>query len=258
VLILAIDIGNSRIKWGLARDQNLLVIENAALEEEDAVVARLRLLPMPQRVVVANVAGDKGAFILKALPNLWPTSEVIKISALPFAAGITNTYDPPESLGVDRFAALVGAWHLFRRACLIANVGTALTVDCLDDHGVFVGGVIVPGMRLLGKALSQYTAGVKKIEGVKKDLPQTTGDAVTTGSVLALAGTITLMREKFLRVGPHEVILTGGDATVIGDMLTFPYRMAPNIVLQGLVELALAAHLFQSRSPVNASKSCSK
>jgi type III pantothenate kinase len=141
---------------------------------------------------------------------------------------------------------------------LIANVGTALTVDCLDGHGVFMGGVIVPGMRLLGKALSQYTAGVKKIEGVKKDFPQTTGDAVTTGSLLALAGTITLMREKFLRIEPHDVILTGGDATAIGDMLPFPYRIAPNIVLQGLVELALVAHLFQSRSPVNASKSCSK
>jgi type III pantothenate kinase len=255
VLIVVFDIGNTKAKWGIARHETLLAAENAFLDDKESILACLRLLPIPQRVVVANVAGERAAFIVSALPKLWPDSQIIEVSSLPFAAGVKNTYGTPETLGADRFAALVASWQLYHRASLVVNAGTALTVDCLDDQGVFLGGVIVPGRHLMGKALLQHTAGVKILEGIQKDFPQNTADAVTTGATLALAGTVILMREKLLRIGPHEVILTGGDARSIQSLLPFPCHIEANLVLHGLVKLAHEPHLFYSRSPAKASKS---
>jgi type III pantothenate kinase len=255
MLIVVFDIGNTKVKWGIARHETLLAVENAFLDDKENVLACLRLLPIPQKVVVANVAGEKAAFIVSALPKLWPTSQIIEVSSLPFAAGVKNTYDMPETLGVDRFAALVAAWQLYHGASLVVNAGTALTVDCLDDQGIFLGGVIVPGRYLMGKALLQYTAGVKSWEGTKKDFPQNTADAITTGTALALAGTIVFMQKKFSCLGPHEIILTGGDAISLQALLPFPCRIEANLILHGLVKLAHEPHLFYSRSPAKASKS---
>src|SRR5438034_8907205 len=130
-MILAVDCGNSRLKWGLH--------ENGGWREAGAVpvseLARLeegwrRRVPA-DKVVVANVAGRS---VRKRLETLFARRSMVPawVKAKRHECGVTNGYGRPDQLGPDRWAALIGAWSILRGPCLVVTAGTATTVDVLD------------------------------------------------------------------------------------------------------------------------------
>ena len=150
-VILVLDCGNSRLKWGLAGPHGWVSQGNVANQEIGTLALRdWQNLPRPARVVGVNVAGEATRVRVEAQLVRWRTAPEWLI-AHEEAGGVYNRYARPSQLGPDRWAALIAARRrvadeLFPSPCVVVNAGTAVTVDALDGNGVFRGGIILPGL----------------------------------------------------------------------------------------------------------------
>lgn len=238
--VLAIDAGNSRIKWGVhdgTRWRGRDWIETA---RAGALKARLARAAAPGLIVISNVAGAKlRGKLLRALP-VAPVVHWIKSAQR--QCGVTSSYAKPAQLGCDRWAALIGARRLFGTACVVVNAGTALTVDALTADGVFTGGIIIPGTELMRLALADNTDALHRRPGRFRYFPATTGDAIVSGAINAACGAIERVA-RFLedagQVAPL-CVLSGGGAAVLAPHLTVEVKLVDNLVLEGLITIATA------------------
>lgn len=235
-MILCVDVGNSRIKWacrdaGAWRQRGSLALTE--VDELAAVVAAHD----PAWVGVCCVADAASRARIEAMlggrRSHW-------LHAAGRGHGIVNRYERPETLGADRYAGLIACRRNDHAPCVVVSAGTALTVDALAGDGEFLGGMIVPGVTLMRRALAGGTAGVADLPGVWREFPRCTGDAVATGVVTALAGAVEAMRLHLGRRvgGDVPVVLTGGDAKALAGHLSGQVRIESNLVLEGLLWLA--------------------
>ena len=240
--ILAIDAGNSRVKWGYARDRDWIRVSVLAKREAARIGEGLSGLPPPQRIVVSNVAGPTVAdAIAAALTPLGTVPRWIRSGAQ--QCGVRSSYDDPAQLGPDRWAALIGAWQLYGGPSIVASAGTTLTVDALSADGVFLGGCIVPGIELMRAALAQNTARLTRADGIYTYFPDRTADAIMSGIINALAGAIERMVAFMAGTGEADatIVLSGGDAAVLAPRLNGRIEVVDNLVLEGLACIALEA-----------------
>jgi len=238
--ILAIDAGNTRIKWGWFDGQGWAAQSWIASTEADKLGAALAGLPPPERIIVSNVAGDTvRELIAVALKRFAREPQWIKSQAR--QCGVQSSYDDPAQLGCDRWAALIGAWHIFRGPCVVVNAGTTMTVDALSNEGVFLGGFIVPGVELMRDVLAKHTAQLKLQEGAFCYFPGNTADAIMSGALNALAGAIERMRSYMEETGQVAPIiaLSGGNAAQLKPRLNARVEVVDNLVLEGLLRMAL-------------------
>lgn len=237
--ILAIDIGNTRIKWGLAADQAWLRQGWVATAQAAELASALQGLPAPQQIVISNVAGAAvQAQVAAVLPRAVQPPQWI--AAMAAQCGVRSGYADPAALGPDRWAALIGAWHLLHAPCVVVNVGTTMTVDALNGEGAFLGGCIVPGATLMREALSRNTANLAARTGEFRFFPDNTGDAIVSGAVNALAGAVERVAGYLQQCGSGEprVVLSGGDAALIETQLNAQVMVVDNLVLEGLLQIA--------------------
>jgi type III pantothenate kinase len=257
--MLAVDIGNTRLKWGW-RDTAGVWCEFGALPLGDLSPATLAAawapLPAPRVTVGACVAGAAWRDVVAAAVALrWgDTSPAVRWQvSSPAAAGVRNAYARPERLGVDRWAAAVGAWHLAPEPAVVVCAGTATTVDLLlpaaadetEVAAVFHGGYILPGFDLMRGALAGETAQLPLATGNLYAVPQLTDDAIVSGCLWAQAGAVArLVREL---PGGGRIWLTGGGAdrlqvALVDTLSTLPQPPAillrETLILDGLVALA--------------------
>jgi type III pantothenate kinase len=245
-----IDAGNSRIKWGLADDHGWLRRASLATAEAEIFGEALNDLPVPSRIVVSNVAGERvrdaltaaftRAFANQPVTSLWASGRDEQ-------CGVRSGYADPAQLGSDRWAALIAAWKLYGqagRACVVVNAGTTMTVDALSAEGVFLGGVIVPGLDLMRASLDNGTAQLKLQQGAFHYFPDNTADAIMSGALNALAGTIDRMHRYMEETGQRNdnggplIVLSGGAAALIQSRLNEKAELVDNLVLEGLLEIA--------------------
>jgi type III pantothenate kinase len=158
------------------------------------------------------------------------------------ACGVTNAYSSPEHLGVDRWAALIGAYHQGHGAVCVIDCGTAITLDVLASSGQHQGGLILPGIDMLKQVVRQDTAGVRPtVETMMVTLlASSTGVGVHSGAVfMAVAAIDRIISELAIMQGEDvEVLITGGDAATILPLLARPAHHDPELVLKGLAILA--------------------
>ena len=228
-MLLCLDAGNTRLKFGLFDGGRWLLqdaLDYAAFDELPA-----RLPASPTRIVACNVAGQAVRQRIEALagklglPLTWLCSTAA-------ACGVTNSYDTPEQLGADRWAALIGARALHGGACVVAVAGTATTIDALDASGRFRGGLILPGLALMRAALAGNTAGLPHASGNFRRVPTNTDDAIVSGAIHATLGAIARMRAT---LGANVAcLLSGGAAAELAPHLEPPQRPIDNLVLEGL------------------------
>ena len=250
---LAIDIGNSRLKWALyaqARPGSPALAQDAVFLETIDTLADLqwRGLAPPAAMLGSNVAGDPVRRRVEEQLELWDI-EPRWIVPSSQAGGVVNGYDHPSRLGADRWAALVGArWHVLERArltgsgprpALVVMVGTAVTVDSLDAQGRFLGGLIMPGFGLMLRALEQGTAGLKVPTGDVVDFPTNTSDALMSGGAHALAGAIERIHRRLVaRCGAEPLrLMTGGAAMKMAPITDLPFEPADALIFDGLLAL---------------------
>lgn len=238
-MILAIDAGNTRIKWGV-HDGNAWVAGGAV---ETAAAARLAQswssAPAAGKAIASNVAGDGVRAALEAACASRGLALQV-IASQGSQLGVLNGYREPGQLGADRWAALIAAHRLEPGNKLVVNVGTALTIDALAGDGRFLGGIIVPGPALMRRSLDRGTAGLRLTEGHFDDFPRSTPDAITSGAIQAGGGAIAQMRDAMARIGvaPGRAILSGGAAGEIAPHLPIACSIHENLVLDGLALIA--------------------
>lgn len=235
-MLLAIDAGNSFVKMATHDGQAWHARQRIALADFCAGPARY-LQYQVQQIVIANVAGP--AFQV-ALESALPNRALQWVTASSQACGVTNQYAPPEQLGADRWAQLIAARAIVHGPCVVASIGTALTVDLLAEEGRFLGGVIAPGLHLMRAALAQGTHAIQPPVGQVTSFPTNTADAVETGIVYAMLGMLEKLVAEFEAQMQHPVhcILTGGDAQVLAPHLNRSVQVVDNLVLDGLLLLA--------------------
>ena len=150
--------------------------------------------------------------------------------------GVQNGYREPARLGADRWAALIGARSLHGGGCVVVMAGTATTVDRLDADGRFRGGLILPGVALMKKALASNTADLPLATGRWTPEPVATDDAIESGCIEAQLGAIERMHARMS--GDALCMLSGGAAESLAPLLNIPVRVVDNLVLEGLVRIA--------------------
>jgi len=239
-LILAVDAGNTRVKWAL-HDGHAFIAEGwVALAGLDALDEQWRSLPELAAIIIGNVAGPEVGEKLRLLAGRWKVVPRWAASRRS-QAGVSSRYAEPTQLGVDRWAALIGARGICSRACVVVNAGTATTIDALAEHGEFIGGFIVPGFDLMHASLAANTAGLTAARGQFTPFPNMTADAITTGALQALCGAVERMREAMLSAGygDPELIATGGTGALVARHMARPMRFIEKLVLSGLVRIAM-------------------
>lgn len=228
---LLLDAGNTRLKWAWLE---ALEWRGHGVVDYDALAQLTPRLRGTFDCVVASVAGaERDAQI-----GAWLASAGVAPRWLDTGCGssaVVSRYAPGQ-LGVDRWMALLAARRRAATAALVVSAGTAVTIDALDGDGVFHGGLIVPGLRMMAQALAGGTAHVGELAGRWQDFPQTTADAVHSGAVNALCGAIEAQYARLeAMAGPApRCLLTGGDADVLLAHLKLPAEPVPLLVLEGI------------------------
>ena len=235
-MILCLDAGNTRLKFGLLDDTSWRLQGALDYGQLDGLLGRLP--EKPARIVACNVAGDAVRQRIEALAaGLGLTSDWLTSSAA--ACGVKNGYDNPAQLGADRWAALIGARAQHAGAAIVVMAGTATTIDALDADGMFRGGLILPGLALMRAALARNTADLPHAAGHYRMQPANTDDAIVSGAIHATLGAIERMRAA---LGDDALcLLSGGAADELAPHLTLPCRRVDNLVLEGLAHYSRSA-----------------
>lgn len=238
--LLAIDSGNSFVKWGLHNGNQWVkhgkvFYDNVFTLEKDFID-----LPEPTSIIISHVARAITRNQLCKLISIWPIKPQW-ITAHSLQCGVSNGYWDPNQLGCDRWAALIAAWRIQHHACLVINVGTAMTIDVLSESGKFLGGVILPGAHLMLESLQLGTQLINIETGNYKDFPVNTNDAIQSGVMQCLLGAIERMYNLLSLQLDHPVescIIGGGGALMLMPFIKFPIKVIDNLVLEGLVIIA--------------------
>lgn len=232
----AADIGNSSSKLGLFEGAKLQkVIPNLTTDE---LIKKLNTYPSG-RVIVASVNGNPQQVINRLSPQL-ESFELHYAMNLP----ISIKYQTPETLGVDRIAAVMGAYSLSPgNNCLVIDIGTCITYDYLDGDGNYWGGAISPGLILRVKALNSYTANLPMIDlDFGTDLVgRSTVESISSGVVHGTTGEIEFMIRHFQEKMNSElkIYMCGGDAKLFESRVKAPIFVVPELVLVGLNQILL-------------------
>ncbi|MDJ0927398.1 MAG: type III pantothenate kinase [Gammaproteobacteria bacterium] len=245
---LLLDIGNSRIKWSLAAVRNGAAAGDIELLGQASAADGFSCLDCidqaPARVLVSNVAGPAIAGLLRAYCEArWALAPEFA-AAEPSRGALRNGYENYRLLGVDRWLALLAAWHTHHGAVCVVDVGTALTVDLIDAHGQHLGGFIAPGAELMVAALNAGTGDIERFRDAGSNnnpdpghvAPgRNTREAIDSGAWLAMAGLVE--RARALLPGDAvgaRFIVTGGNGDRLLPLLEARAEHCPALVLRGL------------------------
>ena len=234
---LLVDIGNTRLKWATGHSPDNLnpgqIIPNAELST-DSLKRLWRIIGAPKQVVVSQVGSSDFLEQVKSTAReLWPDIEIITVKSAAFAHGLTNGYQDPESLGIDRWLGILAAYHKYKQALCVVGCGTAITLDIVDNSGQHLGGLISPGLHLMKQVLAIGTAKLAFSSAhYHLGLANHTEAAIYNGTLAAACGLI----DHTLKNYPVQMplILTGGDAEVIAKVISRQVIIEPNLVLRGL------------------------
>lgn len=258
MMILEVDIGNTRLKWRLRADAKTLFTEALVRDDYSSIdqlllavagaLSELQSSLMVDRVLVGSVATDEVAQVLArwSLDQYGIEAEFAYVTGC--CAGVTVGYGEPARLGVDRWLAVLAASQERMDGVLIVDCGSAITVDVL--HGdVHQGGYIVPGLKMMHHSLFANTAQVRAASSasVTREPGENTEAAVNNGLSLMVTGFLLAVVTDLSRAGwwalpgTHKVLVTGGDARRVVDMLSaaveikdYGIEIVDDLVLNGL------------------------
>jgi len=247
---LAIDIGNTRLKWSLyeAGQPGAAIVAHGAefLENIDRLSdGPWATLPKPARMLGCSVAADAvKRRVEEQMEELWPIPAHWVVASAS-EAGIANGYDHPTRLGADRWVAMIGARHRMlaagpARPMVVVMVGTAVTVEAVDASGAFLGGFILPGHGIMLRALESGTAGLHVPTGEVREFPTNTSDALTSGGTFAIAGAIERMVTHLRdRCGEEPLrYMTGGAGWKMTPAMSMQFDLVESLIFDGLLVIA--------------------
>lgn len=242
---LLLDVGNSRLKWGVLDEDGIHRtghVSHEKIREQGLAVLTSKLPRRVDIVRASNVAGTSFGTRLSGFIGIHCNADIHFARSEKRGWGVSNGYRQPRLLGVDRWVAMIAAWAELQSSCLIVDAGTAVTLDAIDDDGVHLGGQIIPGVETMLGSLLSATSDISPVKMSSKhsvdDLKmfsRNTAAAVREGVQNAVAGAI----ERAIRTLQSNsynptIILTGGGASHILGALDEAPLHRPDLVLQGL------------------------
>ncbi len=248
--MLAIDIGNSRLKWALFSNQ--CIQEYGAFSYNSKTFAtQLTQESIPLRSSVVEISCVAGENIKKQLIDWLSNNQQKHVKfarTQPEQCNITNSYQVPGNLGIDRWLAMIAAFNLLKRTenerlCVI-DCGTAITLDVVGIDGSHHGGLIIPGLQTMIRSLTGHTSIECTVSDIKdpliNGLGKDTQKAVANGCVQLIVEGITGIVQNIENSEDTSLncVVTGGDGELISNALKLSTVYKPHLVLQGL---ALAA-----------------
>lgn len=241
-MILELDCGNSFIKWRALSANGVQVVCGGVVGSDDELLGALRTQGVaPGGCRLVSVRTDEETERLVSLLTATFAIECVCASPAQELAGVRNGYEQYERLGLDRWLALVGAYRQAQQACLVLDLGTAVTSDFVDADGAHLGGFICPGVPLMRSQLHTHTRRTRYAEGLAGQASQSllpgrsTVEAVERGCLLMLRGFVSTQMDIAREYwgGNFQVFLTGGDASLMVGMIP-QARMMPDLVFVGL------------------------
>lgn len=239
--VLLIDLGNSRLSWAFYSGGNISVPNSCSTMAEISlnIEAEWRdISPVP--VYIANVAGSELQQMLSRwFETHWNTTPIL-LKSQQLAHGVTNAYQKPEELGVDRWLALIGARAMSWLPVCVVDCGSAVTIDVMDASGMHQGGIITPGYEMMLSSLKRGTAIPVFKEPDRNHanshglLGKSTSECLHNGC----ANTIAAIIDRVMQSGSQlqRLFITGGNAAIITPLLEHPSRLIPDLVFRGMVQ----------------------
>ncbi len=247
--LLALDIGNTRLKWAqydtprpgaTVLAQGVEFLENIDKLSENT----WQHLSAPTHILGCAVAADAIKRRIQEQMDIWDVSPQWVVSS-EFEAGVHNGYDHPTRLGADRWVAMIGAYHRmcaagYPRPLVVVMVGTAVTVEAINAEGKFLGGFILPGHGIMLRALESGTAGLHVPTGEVREFPTNTSDALTSGGTFAIAGAVERMVQHVSTHCGSEpyCVMTGGAAWKMAPSMSRPFEVVDNLIFDGLLRMS--------------------
>lgn len=234
-MILEMDCGNSFLKWRVIAGAR--VERSGVAETLEEIRQQVTGLQLEAGRLVSVRTDEETAALCSGVETAWQIPVAVAASSESLA-GVRNGYREPQRLGLDRWLALVAAYQLSGSACLVVDLGTAVTVDYVAADGAHLGGFICPGLPLMRSQLTQQTRRVRYEETLMDDLlspGRSTAEAVERGCLQMLRAFVSeqlaMGRE---RLGADcAIFLTGGDASLVADLAP-QARYEPDLVFRGL------------------------
>jgi len=242
---VVVDIGNSRIKWGICRENQVVEVIRLPLDDSGAWEGALEAISKaPTRWAISSVNAAALQRFQGWTKNRGETGLLLHYKNLPIRMNVQE----PERVGLDRlFGAIAARAMAPERPAITVDIGTACTVNLIDVEGIFQGGAILPGPTLMSKALHDYTAKLPLIEiaNLHSVSPpgRSTNQAIELGIQSAVGGALDRLIRYFSDIveAPPVVFLTGGDVGPFEDIDDNSWtpdpedtRFAPTLVLEGI------------------------
>jgi type III pantothenate kinase len=228
---LAVDIGNTAIKYALFDHQDLLFA--GQVPDEQALLADRRLAGIDNLILASVRAGQS------ALPELLPVTGKVLVLSYATPVPVINGYQTPQTLGADRLAAVVGANYLFPDTdCLVIDAGTCITVDFVGRDKHYRGGSIGLGLEMKFRALHTFTQKLPLLQRPAGAVPlagRNTTEAIQSGVLNGTVAELNGLVDVYRSTSPQlTVVLCGGDAAFFETNLKAPIFVVPELVLIGL------------------------
>lgn len=240
--LLVFEIGNSHVSIATCVDANIhsnlrfdlgseQPLSEAVRESWDALPSdRLRA------AVAASVVPRELDRIQREIPDI--IGEDIPAVGIELHRPMSLALENPESVGIDRICAAAAAYDTIKQACAVASFGTAITIDCVNDEGAFLGGAILPGLALQARALSSGTA---QLPSVQIDTPDfvfggNTEEAIQMGVLFGAVGALREIVERYAEELGNwpTLVITGGNAELIKQHSDIVDHHVPDLCIRGI------------------------
>jgi len=232
-LNICIDIGNTNAKLGFFSNNELLEVKQNVADRE---IVKIIKEQDPQNVLLSSVRKGIGKIAVRS-SKITRTFTLNHLTPLPFK----SLYKTPETLGVDRIAAVVGAGFLYKQQnCLVIDLGTCITYDLIDKSGVYHGGGISPGVDMKLKAMHKLTSKLPIVaaKGQPGLIGKTTKECMLSGAIYGtiaeLEGIIGRYKQYFDDI---TILFCGGDAIFFETKIKDHIFAIQNLVLIGLNQI---------------------
>ena len=261
--IIAVDIGNTNITIGLFLEGREEFIKPIPGQSESQLTSCFK--SAWDKIPIAKSSTEKkrdGVIVVSSVKPAWTKlvreivrqtlGEKILLIGKNIPLPMDLQVDEPDKIGTDRVVSAAAAYAVAEDAVAIADFGTAVTIDLVDEKGVFLGGVICPGPEIGAQALKENTAQLPKVKVTRPKTPygKTTSQAINCGVYYSAIGTLQeVIRRYAEKIGKWpQTVLTGSAAKVIKDDCDFIDSYVPNLVVKGIV-LAYQKYIGEKNNP---------
>jgi type III pantothenate kinase len=247
--VIAIDIGNTNIGIGLYLDDKEQFVKSIAGNSKTKLASCLK--STWQKVPILESSKEKkrnGVVVVSSVKPTWTKlirqivkddlGEKVYVIGKEIPLPMTLWVDEPEKVGTDRVISAAAAYDVVQDAVVVADFGTAVTIDLVDRNGVFLGGVICPGFKISANALKDNTAQLPDIKVTKPKAPygKNTAEAINCGLYYSIVGALQeVIRRYAEKIGKWpQTVITGSGAKTIHTDCDFIDDYVPNLVVKGV------------------------